>query len=73
MININLKEQLAGKIEITIQNSGGAKVFEKTVVHTGGVFNQQLNIPPALLPGVYQIKVVLPEKGAKVQKLLISR
>jgi len=73
IVNLQLKNQPAGRYTVRLINSNGQCCFTSTANHTGGNSNVLLNLPGSMATGVYRLMMVDPLNTITSQTLVISR
>lgn len=73
IVNLQLKNQPAGRYMVRLINSTGQCCFTNTVNHTGGSSNVLFNLTGSMASGVYRLMVVDPLNTITSQTLVISR
>jgi hypothetical protein len=72
VVNIQFKNQMAGRYTLKLLSAAGEVLFTSVAEHAGGNSNQQFNLPSAVARGAYQLEIIAPDKTREVQKLFIN-
>jgi hypothetical protein len=73
IINLQFKNQPAGKYSVRILTSNGQSILLKRIAHAGGSSNQLLILPATMARGTYQVEIVAPGNTRTVQTLLVNK
>jgi hypothetical protein len=73
IINLQFKNQPAGKYGIRIMSTGGQTQKVVTITHAGGSSNQQVALPSTLAGGTYQLEIIAPNKTSILKTVLVNR
>ena len=71
-INVQFKNQAAGKYSIKLLNNNGQQMMLTDLNHAGGNGTQTIQIPTGLAKGSYQLEIVSADKNSSVQTVLIK-
>jgi hypothetical protein len=72
-MNLQFKNQAAGKYSVRILAAGGQSVSLKTIVHAGGNATQTVTLPTIMGRGTYTVEIIAPDKTRTVQTVLVNR
>jgi hypothetical protein len=71
-INVQFKNQLAGKYQLKLYNNAGQQIQRTEVNHTGGNGTQTIQIPSALARGAYQLEIISAGKTSNTVSIFIN-
>ena len=72
-LNLQFKNQPAGRYEIRLLDAAGRVLFASSVQHAGGNSIETINLSSGTGNGFCQLEVIAPDKTVSVQKLFISK
>ena len=72
-MNLQLKNQEAGKYSVRIMSNTGETVMLRTINHAGGNGSQLITLPEAMAGGTYNVEIVSPNNTKTVQALLVNK
>jgi hypothetical protein len=72
-MNLQFKNQPAGRYGIRLLDAAGRVLFAAITEHRGGNSIETINLSSAISRGFYQLVVIAPDKTVHTQKLFISK
>jgi hypothetical protein len=72
-INIQFKNQTAGKYSIKLLNNAGQQISSTDVNHAGGNGTQTIQIPAGLARGAYQLEIISADKTSSTESIFINQ
>ena len=72
VVNLQFKNQPAGRYNIRLMSSAGQAIFTRIVEHAGGNTVHLMDIPSAIARGAYQMEIIAPDKATEVQTIFIN-
>ena len=73
IMNLQLKNQEAGKYSVRIISNGGETIMLSTINHAGGNSSQLITLPETMARGTYNVEIVSPDKTKTVQALFVNK
>jgi uncharacterized repeat protein (TIGR02543 family) len=71
-INVQFKNQPAGKYQLKLYNNAGQQIQRTEVIHVGGNGTQTIQIPAGLARGAYQLEISLAGKKSSTVSIFIN-
>jgi hypothetical protein len=71
-INVQFKNQLAGKYQLKLFNNAGQQIQSTQVNHTGGNGTQTIQLPAGLARGAYQLEIISAGKTSSTVSIFIN-
>lgn len=71
-INVQFKNQLAGKYQLRLYNNAGQQIQRTEVIHVGGNGTQTIQIPAGLAHGAYQLEISSAGKKGSTVSIFIN-
>ncbi len=71
-INVQFKNQLAGKYQLKLFNNAGQQIQSTQVNHTGGNGTQTIELPAGLALGAYQLEISSAGKTSSTVSIFIN-
>jgi hypothetical protein len=71
-INVQFKNQLAGKYQLKLYNNAGQQIQRTEVIHVGGNGTQTIQIPAGLARGAYQLEISSAGKTSSTVSIFIN-
>lgn len=71
-INLCFNNLTAGWYKARLINSIGQTIFNKTINHLAGISIEKISPDLKLIPGIYQLVIVYPNREIKILKIIIS-
>ena len=71
-INVQFKNQLAGKYQLKLFNNAGQQIQRTEVIHVGGNGTQTIQIPSGLARGAYQLEISSAGKTSSTVSIFIN-
>jgi hypothetical protein len=72
IVNLQFKNQPAGKYSVRVLSNEGKALLISTVTHAGGNSNQLLELPAGLARGTYQVEVISEDRQRTVQRIMVK-
>lgn len=72
VVNVQFKNQLAGRYTLRLLAPTGEAVFTSVKEHQGGNSTQVVQLPSTIARGAYQLEIISPDKVREVQTLFIN-
>jgi len=72
VVNLQFRNQAAGRYTIRLMSNAGQAVFTKVLEHAGGNSTQLISLPSAIARGAYQLEIISPDKTTETQNLFIN-
>jgi hypothetical protein len=72
VVNLQFKNQQAGRYVIRLLSNSGATIFTRVTEHAGGNSTQVIDLPESVARGSYQLEIIAPDKTRDVQNLFIN-
>jgi hypothetical protein len=73
IMNLQFKNQPAGKYSVRIISNAGESIQTDVINHTGGSSNQLINLPATMTRGTYQVEIIAPDRTSTIQSLFVSK
>jgi uncharacterized repeat protein (TIGR02543 family) len=71
-INVQFKNQLAGKYKLKLYNNARQQIQRTEVIHVGGNGTQTIQIPSGLARGAYQLEIISAGKTSSTVSIFIN-
>jgi uncharacterized repeat protein (TIGR02543 family) len=71
-LNVQFKNQLAGKYQLKLYNNAGQQIQSNNLNHAGGNGTQTIQIPSGLARGAYQLEISLAGKKSSTVSIFIN-
>ncbi len=71
-INVQFKNQPAGKYQLKLLNNVGQQIQSNEINHAGGNATQSIQIPAGLARGAYQLEIISADKTSSVETVFIN-
>jgi hypothetical protein len=73
ILNLQVKNQAAGRYSVMLLNNLGQASYSKVIQHSGGSANISMELPSNLTDGIYQLQILSPENSNTTQKIVVQR
>jgi hypothetical protein len=73
IMNLQFKNQAAGRYSVRIVAAGGQSVSKSTITHAGGNATQTVTLPAVMGRGTYTVEIVAPDKSRTTRTLMVNR
>jgi hypothetical protein len=71
-MNLQFRNQSAGKYAIRVMSLTGQTLKQATISHAGGTAAQQISLPANMVSGSYQVEIISPDKTRTVQMIVVN-
>jgi hypothetical protein len=72
VVNLQFKNQIAGRHAINVINNAGSVIFTTFTDIQAGISKKMVNLPNSIIKGIYQLEIIAPDNTKQTQTLLIN-
>jgi len=73
IMNLQFKNQPAGKYSVTILTNNGQRIMQVSITHADGSSSQEVALPETMARGTYQVEIIAPDHTRTVQTLFVNK